>query len=187
MSRLIMPILLFIAAIGLFLVYTNPTYQDPSTGIKGLSAQNKDFADALSKATELKKERDRLLSKRNTFTDENLARLKAMLPDNVDNIRLIIDINNVATRHGLSLKNVQLGSVSDGTSQRSASAVGSSGSPVGSVELGFTVTASYEDFLAFVRDLEHSLRVLDIEKISFKAGENATSDYLVTVRTYWLH
>ncbi len=118
---------------------------------------------------------------------ENKDRLEEILPDNVDNIHLIIDINNIAARHGLSLKNVQLGSVSDAASSRTASAVGASGDAIGSVSLGFTLSASYDDFLSFLQDLEHSLRVVDVEQIKFGASDTGLSDYTLSIRTYWLH
>ncbi len=63
-----------------------------------------------------------------------------------------------------------LGAVSDSASAQSALAVGTSGSPVGSLSLGFGVSASYSNMLAFLQDLEHSLRVMDVEKITFTAG-----------------
>jgi hypothetical protein len=58
------------------------------------------------------------LAKRDTFAAEDVQKLERTLPDNVDNIRLIIDINNIAARHGLTLKNVALGTVSGSSSTR---------------------------------------------------------------------
>ncbi|HVU79734.1 MAG TPA: hypothetical protein VHD37_00030 [Candidatus Paceibacterota bacterium] len=183
MTRLFIPILLVAAAIGLFALFTNPTYQ----GTKGLQAEVKVYDEALDKSQELRKIRDQKTAAFNTFSVDNKDRLQEILPDNVDNIHLIIDINNIAARHGLSLKNVQLGEVSDGATGRSAAAVGSSGDAIGSVTLGFTLSATYDDFLAFLVDLEHSLRVLDVEKITFKVGAEALNDYTLDIRTYWLH
>ncbi len=186
MSRFIFPLLLTLCAIGLFTLYTNPTYQG-ANGITSLKVQMNAYDDALNKSQKLKEVRDALVSRRNALPDEQLQKLEKILPDNVDNIRLIIDINGVAAKHGLTLKNVQLGSVSDSTKTRSAVAVGASGSPVGSVELGFTVAAPYEDFLVFLNDLEHNLRIMNIEKINFSVAETALNDYQLTIRTYWLH
>ncbi len=183
MQQFIFPILLIASSIGLFALYTNPTYQAAKEVAVEVSAYN----DALDKSQELRRIRDEKIAAFNTFTDQNKNRLVSILPDNVDNIHLIIDINNIAARHGLSLKNVSLGTISDSATTRNALAVGSSGSPVGSVELGFGVSASYDKILAFMADLEHSLRVMDIEKMSFTAGERDLADYNFSIRTYWLH
>lgn len=186
MINLILPIGLLIAAVGLFATYTNGAYQET----KSLSAQVGSYDDALNKAQELRQQRDTLLSKYNTFSTENKQRLLHGLPDNVDNIRLIIDINNIASRHNLALKNVELGTVSDSRATRSTLSVGSSNDTIGSVEVSFTVSAVYEDFLSFLQDLEHSLRLVDVENIEFSAPSAAEggnrSDYSLTIRTYWL-
>lgn len=183
--RALLPFILLIAAIGLFVGYTNPTYQSS----KAIASESTAYDQALTTANKLKAQRDQLLSKRETFSTDDVQKLERMLPDNVDNIRLIIDINNIAARHSLTLKNVSLGSVSSASVARSAVAVGASGDPVGSVQLGFTVTSSYDRFLSFLADLEHSLRVVDVEKLNFKIGDAKidSNDYTITIRTYWLH
>lgn len=182
MARLFFPILLVGSAIALFVLYTNPTYQEAQE----LQKQSSSFNDALNKAQELRAQRDKLLSKRNTFSSENVQKLSRALPDNVDNIRLIIDINNVAARHGLTLRNVALGTVSTSATARSELAVGASGSAVGSVNVGFGLSANYDSFLSFLADLEHSLRIIDVEEISFAPGENGLYSFSLSIRTYWL-
>ncbi|KKW42874.1 MAG: hypothetical protein UY93_C0007G0003 [Parcubacteria group bacterium GW2011_GWA1_56_13] len=185
--RILLPSILIAAAIGLFVMYTNNAYQGPE-GIKSLQTQVSAFDEALNKAQDLKSSRDKLISKRNTFSEENVQKLERILPDNVDNIRFVIDINGIAARRNLSLKNVALGTVSDAKSGRSALAVGSSGDPVGSAEISFALSATYDEFLSFLQDLEHSLRIVDIEKISFKSSDTGDKyEYALTVRTYWLH
>lgn len=184
--RFLLPILLVAAAIGLFALYTNPTYQ-AAGGIKDLQAKEKSYDDALNQSQELKRVREQLLARYNTFSTEEREKLEDFLPDNVDNIRLVIDINNIAARHSLSVKNLQLGDTKDGSAVRSDSAVGAPGGAVGTVDLGFTVTADYDNFLAFLSDLEHSLRIVDVEKISFQVGEKSLNDYTLSIRTYWLH
>ena len=124
--RILLPSILIFAAVGLFVLYTNPTYQ----GLKGEMATAAAYNDALNKAQELKSVRDQLLSKRNTFSTDDVTRISRMLPDNVDNIRLIIDINNIAARHGLSLLSVSLDTVSNASSARSPLSVGPSGDAV---------------------------------------------------------
>ena len=47
-----------------------------------------------------------LLSRFNAFKTEDLDRLRKLLPDHVDNVRLILDLDNLAARHGMALQNV---------------------------------------------------------------------------------
>ncbi len=181
--RLAFPLVLVLAAIGLFVLYTNPLYQ----GLKGSQDKVSAYDDALDKSQELKALRDKLQSARNAFSPQDEQKLIRLVPDQVDNIRLIIDINSIAARRGLALGDVALGEVSRSSTAPSGIAVGPSGDPVGSVNLGFSVNASYEDFLAFLQDIEHSLRILDIEKLSFGPAINGKYNFSFTIRTYWLH
>ncbi len=181
--QLLIPLILIAAAVGLFGLWTNPQYQ----GLKGTQTQVASLDEALTTAKELKARRDELLSKRNTFSSENVQKLERVLPDNVDNIRFVIDINNIAARRSLSLRNVSLGSVSDGKQARGALAIGASGEAVGSAQISFSLTATYDDYLAFLQDLEHSLRIVDVEKINVKpVGTGNLYEFSMSIRTYWL-
>lgn len=178
--RLFVPIILIVAAVGLFAVYTNPTYQST----KALSAKVDSYNNALDKSKELRAVRDSLLSKRNTFSPDDVQKLQKVLPDNVDNIRLIIDINNIASRHGLALAGVDVGSI--GEASKTTVSAGSVGS-VGNVSIGFSVTTSYDNMLSFLNDLEHSLRLIDVTSLGFTMAANDSSVYTFTIRTYILH
>lgn len=183
MIRLLLPIILIAAALGLFVLYTNPTFQE----VKTLRSQVASYDEALNKSQELRAVRDELLAKRNTFKAESVQKLGRMLPDNVDNIRLIIDINNIAARHNLTLTDVSLGDALGGANGNpNPTAIGSSADPVGSVTVGFAVSATYDDLLAFLMDIEHSLRIVDVEALSFKAGGAGLTTHSFTIRTYWL-
>ena len=177
-----MPAILLIAAIGLFVGFTNGAYQDA----KALAAERDAYDSTLNTSKERRAQRDALLAKESTFTQDDITKLTRLLPDNVDNIRLIIDVNNIAARHQLTLKNVALGELSAGASPRNQTSVGASSEPVGSVDLAFTVSAGFDNFIAFLLDLEHSLRLVDVQKISFKTSPEGAMDYSVSIRTYWL-
>lgn len=182
--RYLFPLILIAAAIGLFVAYTNPSYQ---VKVKALQAQQQSYDDALNKSQELKRVRDQLLAKYNTFSADDKSKLEDLLPDNVDNIRLVIDINNIAARHNLAVKDLQIGDTTSGKNTSATAAVGSAGSAIGSVDLGFAVSADYDTFLAFLADLEHSLRLIDAEKIAFTQTQTGINDYSLNIRTYWLH
>jgi len=88
MSRKISSIILITIAIATFFFYVNPSYED----IKVLKMENSEFDEALDKARELQEVRDNLLSKYNSFSSGDIERLGKLLPDNVDNVRLILDL-----------------------------------------------------------------------------------------------
>ncbi len=182
MTRILIPTILLAVSLGLFIFFINPTYQG---SIKSLSVQNASYDDALTKSQQLRQLRDQLLATRRSFAATDVDKLSHVLPDNVDNIRLIIDINNIAARHHMTLADVQLGDTSNKKTSTSL-ATGPAGA-VGSVQVGFSVVARYEDFLAFLQDLEHSLRIVDVDRIGFITGQGDLNTYTFEIRTYWLH
>jgi len=188
MGRTIVSLILFVAAGGVFFLYTQPTYD----GVKETSAQVAQYDEALSKATELQSIKQSLLSKYNTFNPSDIDRLTKLLPDHVDNVRLILDIDSLATRHGMPIQNVV---VSGATSaQGDPTAIGSvsaSKQKYDSLTIKFSTQGSYQTFTQFMSDLETSLRIVDLVSLTIsRTAITTTGDpiysYDVTLRTYWL-
>ena len=54
-----------------------------------------------------KETRDTLNNKYNTFSKTDLDKLNKILPDNVDNIKLILDIQRIAQTYGMDIQNIK--------------------------------------------------------------------------------
>jgi Tfp pilus assembly protein PilO len=204
MMRFIMPIILIGISITAFFVFTNPIYND----ISQLGAQSTSYNEALNNSKALENTRDVLTAKYNAIDPNNLARIQKLVPDNIDNIRLILEIEQIATPYGMVLKNVKY---SPTTAQTTAGASApqsntvagpgstlvsgqNSGAGYGVWDLEFSITSTYNNFLNFSKDLENNLRIVDISSISFSStassGLNSSSaalyDYDFKIKTYWL-
>ncbi len=176
MSKIISIILIIVSA-GLFFGYIDPTY----TKIRALAVEKADYDRALNNSKALQAERDKFLDKFNHIAPSDTAKLAKVLPDNIDNVRLIIDIDEMAKTHGMRIRNFK----ADSSGQKET--VGVDPSPYGTLTLAFSTTATYNTFLAFVRDLERSQRILNITDVKFAASDtNSLYDYGVTLKTYWL-
>lgn len=176
----IFPILLLVAAAGLFFTFTDPKYQE----IKATQAQIATYDNALNNSKDLQKIRDDLLTVYNSISREDLKRLELLLPDTVDNIRLVLDIDTIASRYGVVIKNLKLNS-----SPSTSGSFDPTPEKIKSLDLSFSVASDYETFIAFVRDLEESLRIIDLVEVKFVAQEtssNIAPDQSVTIRTYWM-
>ncbi|HVT74858.1 MAG TPA: type 4a pilus biogenesis protein PilO [Candidatus Paceibacterota bacterium] len=173
----IISIILIVASFGLFFGYIDPAY----TKVQSLRIDKADYDKALSNSKELQAERDKLLEKFNQMDKSDLDKLTKLLPDHIDNIRLIIDIDNMARTYGMRIRNFKTdtGAKTD--------TIGKDVTPYGTLTLTFTTTAPYNTYLAFLHDLEKSLRVIDVTAAQFSANDtNQLYDYNVTVKTYWL-
>jgi len=179
--RFIFPIIFIITAILLFFALIDPSYQN----VLELREQEAQFASALTKSQELKEVREKLLTKYNNFSSEDLEDLNKMLPDNIDNVRLILDLDNLARLHNIRLSDVSVDLTGSSQQEEGAIATSNGGDTYGSVTLSFSVQTTYENFKKFLSDLERSLRLVDVTQLQVTPGDG-NYNYQMSVRTYWL-
>jgi Tfp pilus assembly protein PilO len=188
MGKLIFGTIALIIAGGAFFAYTKPAYD----GIQATQAQIAEYDSALSKAAELQSLKQSLLSRYNAFDPTALDRLQKMLPDHVDNIALILDLDSIASRYGLALQNVDIATAGTNTaSQTAVGAIGSANQAYDSLTLTFSTSGTYDSFQKFMTDLENSLRIVDlsslvISRASGSSGNAPVYTYNISLRTYWL-
>ncbi len=184
MTRILTPILLLIVAAIVFFYFTDPVLTD----IDGLRAREAELEVALVNADKLLKLQDKLLADYRNISSEDEENLNRMLPDNIDNVRLIIDINNIAKNYGLTVKNPAITGNKEEEEEKTKSVRGGKELEAdNSVVISFSVSTTYEILKVFLDDLAHSLRLVDIEDLSVTAGVERSSlgDYKVSLRTYW--
>lgn len=197
MTRFILPIILIAIAVSGFFVFTNPIY----TKIADLRTQVASYNEALSNSKALENERDKLTAKYNTESPDNLDKIKKLLPENIDNIRLILEIEKIASPYGMTLKNVKYDTADAATATTPASGTPSGGVPTAVVpkdygvwHLSFSTGGTYNNFINFTRDLESNLRVVDIESVAFSSDATVRANpslpevyqYDFKIKTYWL-
>ena len=181
------------------MLFINPLYEE----ISSLRTERGSYDEALTNSKELEKERERLTQKYNTVSMENLERLTKLLPQNVDNIRLILEIEQIATPYGMTLRDVRYNAETpEGTGGQALNAgiqggYVQGGSPdYGVWDLQFVTRGTYDNFVSFIKDLERNLRIVDISAVEF-SSETAASvssdpissqqyEYRFSIRTYWL-
>lgn len=169
-------------------MYTKPAYD----GVQGAIAENAQYDAALTKAAQLQAVKSELLQKFNALPQEQRERLQKLLPDHVDNVALILDLDNLAGRYGLGLENVDVSTPASATASKTAvGAVGAGGQKYDSVTIKFSTHGTYTQFTQFLADLEASLRVVDLVSLSIAQGSgDGTGEpyytYTISLRTYWL-
>jgi len=198
MLKFITPFILLGVSITAFFMYINPAYKD----IQELRSKQSSYDEALNNSNKLQTVKEELVNKYNNFQADDVKRLKKMLPDSVDNIRLIIDIDGIASKYGMKLTNVKY-SVASKTNKEDSNIPTPvdmtnvfRDKPYDSFDLEFSTKGSYSNFISFVTDMEKSLRIVDINSISFSSIEGDTSTtpsninspykYDFKIKTYWL-
>ncbi len=190
MNRNITALILIVLAIGIYFTVTKTMI----AGIREVQAVNAEYTSAIKSAEKLIEVRDKVREAWNNVAPADRERLEKMLPSTVDNIRLIIDLNSIAPRHGFTLENIK--AVADSEKDRPGIVLPASGASrnqnliknptLDTVTVSFNVTAPYQQFIGFLQDLEANLRIMDITHLTLEAKDTGMYDFTVELKTYWM-
>lgn len=173
-------IILLLLAIGLFYTFTNGQYQE----VKKLQALSNEYGDVLKSVSLITEFRDRLLVTYETFPKVEIERVDKILPDNIDIVRLALDLDGMASRHGISIEEIQAKAGANENADLIILPENAEVYETATISLHFV--SNYENFTRLLDDMEKSLRIMDVKLVSFQATDSGLYDYRVSVDTYWL-
>ena len=204
--KTIVSIILLIAAALLFFFFTKPKIAQ----LKQQQIEVQRYEAALHNAKKLDARIEELTLAQNSISGADKDKMKIMLPDNVENVKLIIDFDKmlqamVEERGTLAMYR---GTEGQGSNKKvsienpkivQAPGAAQLNSTIDSTRLGvatlsFTVSLTYGDFLEFLRRIEFSKRIMDVESIDFSApaptggpgDANPVYSFNISLKTYWL-
>jgi len=194
--KLIIPIVLILISIATFIFGVNPLYKDVAVLKTDIAVYNK----ALSSSTELQKTEDNLITAYNEIKQSDKDRLNNFLPNSVNNIQFILEIERIASLHNMPIKDIKFESVKKDATPTNTNTIVSEDTtvrlPYGVFPIEFSTEGSYDSFVLFLKDLEYNLRLADVKSVSFtvpdpniKAAVGVDPNvyqYSVKVETYWL-
>ncbi len=165
-------------AIGIAIVFT---YIEPTFGdIKALQDELFQYTDAHNKASELNQKLASLVSEVNQFRRSDLDALETFLPDQVDSIAVMADIEAITRQHGMQLVSLAAQEVQEGNTD-----VVLADSEVfipdytTYQDFSLAVTGSYSDLKRLLEALERNKYGLEIVRLQF-GTESQTANTSVT-------
>jgi len=153
-------------------------------GLNELLIERANLNQALANADRIKAKIVDLQKIESSISPTDLDKLNKFIPSHVDNVNLLIDVNNIATKQGMIIKNVRVRSTPD--SSGSTGSALSSQSGILPTYMSFSITGSYEVLTGFLSDLADSLRVVDPVSLSFSVDEKGLNQYNFEIKTYWV-
>ncbi len=177
------PIIFIAVAIGIFFVVIDPQYKE----VQELLEEKKANDALIVRANELRRQRQDLTNRYNSISGEQRDRLNRLLPETVDNVRLILDIDNIARRSGILLRGISVSGDINQSEEAVSRVIDRTGRNYGTIQLSFSFSANYSTMKRFMREMENSLRMVDIKEFSVTAPEEGDIySYSLTLDTYWL-
>ena len=195
--KFLLPISFLLIAGVLFFVVIDPTYKDVSSLRDDVNTYNL----ALDNVTQLQKTMDSLVGSYKNIKQEDKDRLNSLLPNTVNNIKFILEVEHIASLHNMPIKNIKF------EAEKPASSTGSAGNtvvvnglddsrPYGVFPIEFGTDGDYGTFVSFLKDLEYNLRLVDVKSVSFTVPPLPVTQvagfdpnilsYTLKVDTYWL-
>ncbi|MGB4076778.1 MAG: hypothetical protein WBK28_03685 [Minisyncoccia bacterium] len=175
------PFVFILIAIGLFFGYVNPTY---SGNVQALRTEIRGYDAALSAARQFDDKRQGLMEEQGKIPEDDIERIEAFLPDGVDNVQLIVDLNALAERTGVELSDFDV--ASPDAKEDEGIDVLESQEAYESLEISLTAVGTYGAFKVFLGGIERSLRPLDLVALSVEDSQTGVYTYTMTFRIYWL-
>jgi Tfp pilus assembly protein PilO len=193
MIKTILSILFVLGSLGALFMYAMPTYQAMDISKRDIASIDR----ALSQTKQMQDMSRALQSRYNSIGAEELKRLEHLLPDHVDNVRLVLDLDSIAARYGMTMQNVQVGKGESAEDQKNARPqgviIGKKQSSYESMSLQFVSEGTYRNFTSLVKDVESSLRIVDLVALQILPSSSVASQkgepvyrFTITLRTYWL-
>lgn len=185
-----LPIILILLAIGIFFTVIDPQWAQVQDLLDEKEANNR----LLDLASDLQRKRDELGNSFNNISTDEKEQLTKLLPDTVDNVRLVLNINDVAENYGVIIRNIGIETEEQQEAVDSQIITNELNDDIGTITLSFSITSTYDVFIQFMKDLEEALRIvdireLDVQKVTKESVVGTNTEFLnfnVVLDTYWL-
>lgn len=186
MFKTIVPVILIMvsAIVGYF--YVLPAYSVTSSVKKEVKVVEK----SLQNIKEISIASNRLRLEIESIPREYKDSLKAALPEDVDEIRFLNMLNSIASRRNIILISPEVSIEEQGSLSNDMVNNKVNNGDVGKINASFSVSSSYEVFKEFMKDLERSLLLMDINTIALSSTSSNEEDaeelytYKVELTTY---
>lgn len=193
MSRYILAAFALVLLAALFFTVIQPSF----ARLQAADAELSEYKLTIERADLLRTRIDELTALRNRIVPADLARLEAVLPDDVDAVKLALLLDTVATRHNMLVSSIVI--EPEQVEEPETVYDPTTGLPIETpmaanrttrflrTAVSFSLEGSYEQLRDFVADLESNLVLMDIANLAI-VGTNAESEGLsafeMTVHVY---
>lgn len=187
MLKTLTPILSIILAAAIFFFFARPLFAE----IESVQSETNEYREAVEKATEFNNFLQSLITKQNSFSTTKLNRLETLVPEEIDEVRALVDLEALAQRNNMFFGNVEVAKTEEkDTREDDESTKGSasvSRSDFKTIDVTFGTIGTYEQFREFLKELETSLVRMEVMGIDFSTTEGDLNLYKLKIRLYALN
>lgn len=159
---------LIIIGIGVFFGFAIPEWKATGTiraEVDTLKAINQDVDEAI-------KIHENLIERYENIARADIDRLQAMIPPSASREHIILTLRNIATRNGMNIESL---SFTENNAQEG-----------GVLSQQLSLSGPYDGFQGFLRDVENSLRLTNVERIQFSSSDDGNYTFILTLESYFI-
>lgn len=185
--------LIIVTGLGIYFL-TLPLYED----LQRARSENQEFDRVLGEVSDLLSTQESLISRYQNIPDSDREAIDTVMADENDNVRLIYDIEQLASQKGLFVIKVSSELLQDSNNQNNQQNFDNVEEQHGGFDTGrsrekntmtieMTLDGEYDSFVSFISDLEKSLRIIDVKSVEFTPSSDRTAySYEIVLHSYIL-
>lgn len=155
----LIPIIIIVICVAAYYMYLSPSYSE----MKIVMEERDKFADVLEKAKNISTKRDEVLAQYKSISVEDIEKMKRVVPLKFDGPSLANDINSIASKYNTSISSFDFIFAQENNSQVVLEEANPS--PYQKINISFSMSATYPQFVNFLKDLEKNLQLVDVYSI----------------------
>ena len=186
MSKLFFLLCSIVGVAIIFFVLIVPDYRS----LQRVTTEVRELEKNIEIIKNLEVSRESLEKKQRSITQKDMQKLEKILPYSPDNIRLIIQLDEIAKRNGLTmLKDV---SYDAEASEVVPGQVEENPKEYRTYRVSFSTSGQYNQFLIFLEEIEKNLRLVDIMSVELKNSQkeggisSSLQEFKIELQAYWL-
>lgn len=184
MTRIFAPVFLIIISLGLFFSYLKPAWG----ALQEYQNLKITLAEAIQNYNLLDEKISAIQIKHRAVTASHYENLSQILPDAVNPIRFLVDVDKISKELDLTL----LSFVLPHQDRSVAKSIESTANTVKTAEISILLEGEYHDFKEFLKTIESSKTLTDVVSIGIEKKENEAKTgynlvYNITMKLYWLN
>lgn len=180
MVKGIVSLLLIVGAVVIFFTQTKNYFPE----IKEIKGQVSVYNKTIDTIRSVKDSVDKLLGEYNSISQENIDRVNKMIPSGSDQMKLVVQIEDMMKSRGVVLKSID---AKESAKESSVKAKGDSATgSLNRLSLSIKAQGPYSAFYSFLTEAERSLRLLEIESVKINGiADKDIYDFSVEAVSYW--
>lgn len=182
--RTLTPFFSLVIAGIIFVAFVQPQYAE----VLSKREEIQQYANAIDTYAQFSRTLESKLALKTNMPAYKNERLDTLVPEIIDDSQLLVDLKSITQKHNMLFGNTkvtnkradEVGKANDGKGNEVAS------SDLQYVDISFETIGTYDQFKEFLTDLENSLTLFEVIKITFSVSDSVFQQFELTVRTYSL-